>query len=672
VNLFGESQPALARLLDRALGHGFRLVVAELRTPAERAELVAWLKERAPDVRELDARGAFADNPLAALEQVNPPLTERTVVVVSGLETTERGAEGPRAGALQSLNVQRDTLVARHPCFWILALHPSLRAQAQAIAPDFLDFASLWLDAAPQGEASPMPMAPHRFEGRTAAWSPVPWAGIPASARALLDAAWEHAGRWERDTVLDLLARVRLAHGHDTRVMACVALVEAWLDILTEPAQALAERFQALAKDPNLAGPVQAVAWVGRAKACLRAGNLEGAAAAVAAAQALGDRLWWLEALAVETEVLVTRGELDVALHLAREVLLPGWAAERAEREVAIVQDHVASILLLQGEYAQAQELIEQEVLPAQRRLGDIMGLAQSHLHMALLLERRGALQQAARVVEEQVLPNLDPIEHSGKRAYALRVLAPLTERFGHREAALTVLREQVIPLYERVGDTVGLAYTMLEIARMHLRDGHLDEAKSRTDSASALLTGVGHTAALADAQALRADLADTQGAHGDALRLREQVVEAMSRMGGARDLALAQGRLADTLDACGQTARALELRTRMVLPTWERLGEPGQAHAVALKMARSLVRLHRPNEALQLLDNRLLPAYHAAGNEPALARAQFVAAVARANRNRGADRKHAARLLDAAIRVFERHRLPELEQARRLRRELG
>ncbi|MCB9542276.1 MAG: hypothetical protein H6703_07505, partial [Myxococcales bacterium] len=146
---------ALSRLLSRTLGQGFRLVICEVASPRRQHHVTDWL---APEVAALDGRLRTLDVTAIPRENLWQSLREaladepaedlpRLVLALHGFQQTGDPDRDNEEGLYRQLNVQRDLFVRDLPCFWVVFVHPYGSRRMQGIAPDFCDFASLWLKA---------------------------------------------------------------------------------------------------------------------------------------------------------------------------------------------------------------------------------------------------------------------------------------------------------------------------------------------------------------------------------------------------------------------------------------------------------------------------------------------------------------------------------------------
>ena len=133
---------ALARFLEQSLDHGFRLAIVEAASPADREAILADVAERVgPGLMRVDVDalpGADANLWQALREQIEGTQAPRCLVLW-GIESREQ-PDWPR-----QLNVQRDLFVRDIGVPWLLFIHPATRVPLLQEAPDFCDFAILWL-----------------------------------------------------------------------------------------------------------------------------------------------------------------------------------------------------------------------------------------------------------------------------------------------------------------------------------------------------------------------------------------------------------------------------------------------------------------------------------------------------------------------------------------------
>lgn len=212
-----DDQVRLVRLLDRTLGTGFKLMMWETPTLRDRAAAAAWMdallaarSAKAIPIDLVALLGRTEDsaprsvNVWQALKQFKPVenvTDRRTVLMLSGFEELMYHGDAGRSALLQQFNVQRDILVRDYPCWWLLLIHPASRQQWKAVAPDFCDFAALWIESplpsaergAASTEQSPRDAErPFSFGSASDSWPPELAAARNALAASRLDRTLDH------------------------------------------------------------------------------------------------------------------------------------------------------------------------------------------------------------------------------------------------------------------------------------------------------------------------------------------------------------------------------------------------------------------------------------------------------------------------------------------------
>ena len=232
-------------------------------------------------------------------------------------------------------------------------------------------------------------------------------------------------------------------------------------------------------------------------------------------------------------EVLQARGQLDEALRIRQEEVLPIFERLGDERSRALTLTQIAEVLQARGQLDEANRLLRQEVLPVYERLGDLRSKAVTMLHIANMLQARGQLDEALRVLQEEVLPVLERLGDVRTKAINLVKIAELLQKRGQLEEANRLLRQEVLPIVERLGDVHAKANALIRIIDNHRARGQLDEAHRL---------------------------------------LREEALPIFERLDDVRGKANTLGRIAAVLEARGQLDEALTIRSAETLPVYERL----------------------------------------------------------------------------------------------------
>ena len=234
--LFGErDRRALERLARRALAPRFKLAIIEVREPLEREAVLSHLRGVIAGKGGVIAGVDMGRLPGLNLwhelkERVDTSDLAHTVLALWGIEESEGGVDDERPPLFEQLNVQRDLFVRDLGCLWLLFLTPYASRRLQLVAPDFCDFALLWISVK---DAERDILQGHRPALLS---SPVMPAGFPKLKNQsheglyLLRDAWQAAGRLEEGKarrLLQLFAETVCRPSATTAVIA--GLIEAML-----------------------------------------------------------------------------------------------------------------------------------------------------------------------------------------------------------------------------------------------------------------------------------------------------------------------------------------------------------------------------------------------------------------------------------------------------------
>jgi len=548
-------------------GEGFKLAVVETLSPRDRESVVAWVRglcgELGARLVTLDLASLRGENLWAEMRERLGDLPHKAVLVLSGLETTER-REG-RPGLLGQLNVQRDILVRDFPVVWILLSHPSLRLQTLTKAPDFSDYVARWVEAVPPMTLEARRAANH--EGPTAV-PPLPLSGPASEEREILEGGWAALGRWNLDVARDALSRLGLRN-LDEETASGRTILEGWLLLRTENATHADEVFRTVV---NEGGPLGDVARLGRAQALHVQGRLKETRLLLAETFPEGE--WGLVAEIHRMDVTEDAGG-DTLTALLRRVTDP------VPLRMELLQRWAGRLTEL-GEWDAALEVLHGDVIAWSERVGDAHLRADAVTHVALLLERQGNLTEALRL-----------------------------------------RREEVAPVLEGLGDTLGQAMNLRGEARIFAEQGQQDRASAiLQDRVLPVVTGAGHQGARAVSLADQTFILSRQGRNDDALHIyQHEVLPVLREIGDTRNLAVALGNLAGFLTRLGRPEEAHRILTNEVLPVVRALGDPRDRALILAQVGGTWASLDRHQEALHLLENEVLPVLVRLGAEADQAR---------------------------------------------------
>lgn len=143
------------RFVERAIGHGFKLAVIEVAAPRDRNAIIQALGAVANSgvtgvaLDELPGENLWAE--------LRAGFAHARLLALWGLNDSNGLA---RDRLIRQLNVQRDLFVRDLPMPWVLFVHPAAAIELRMLAPDFCDFAIIWLNANPPGLPEGLSLSP--------------------------------------------------------------------------------------------------------------------------------------------------------------------------------------------------------------------------------------------------------------------------------------------------------------------------------------------------------------------------------------------------------------------------------------------------------------------------------------------------------------------------------
>ena len=178
-----------------------------------------------------------------------------------------------------------------------------------------------------------------------------------------------------------------------------------------------------------------------------------------------------------KADVLQARGELDEALRIRTEEVLPVFEELGDMRTLAVAKGRNADVLKAHGDLDEALRIWTEEVLPVFEELGDKRSLAVANGRIADVLEARGELDEALRIRTEEELPVYEALGDKRSRAVTKGQIADVLQTRGNLDEALQIRTEEELPVYKALGDKRALAVTKGKIADALQAHGDLDEA---------------------------------------------------------------------------------------------------------------------------------------------------------------------------------------------------
>lgn len=350
---------ALTRFLEQSLGHGFRLAIVEAGSFADREAILA-------DVAALLGGGLLrvavdrlpgAETNLWAALQEPFAVQESRCLALWGFEELAE-PDWP-----SQLNVQRDLFVRDFAVPWLLFIHPASRVRLMQQAPDFCDFAILWVrdERRSVGPATAIVQIQDDLPVSAPVTDPLLW-----QARAALEAA-----RYEE--VRDLLSRFDLQQSHEILERVQRGLLGAYLE-------------------RSLGHPATAEALVRDARNTL-------------ARLPASDEVDALER-AAEAEFALVLGKSgrhsEAEVVLRRSLPVVEQAVGREDPEYAAVLHNLALALTNQGKYFEAGRLFAEALALEERVVGRDSVFYGASLHaLARVLLAQGKYAEAERVLRD-------------------------------------------------------------------------------------------------------------------------------------------------------------------------------------------------------------------------------------------------------------------------------
>ena len=333
-----------------------------------------------------------------------------------------------------------------------------------------------------------------------------------------------------------------------------LVLAAAWLpEDEDRGARALAE-LRSMAQRGALPPAVWASALLRRASTLLSAPQVEDRRAEVAAlleeqASVAGGERAWAEGLGLRGVLLQAQGQPDEAL-LAFQEAGRAFGALGLARDQAITISQIADVLAARGQLDEAIRIYREEVLPVMERLGDAHSKAISMDKIAAVLRAQGQLDEALRIHQEEVLPVFERLGDARAKAVTMSKIADVHQALGQLDEANRIRKEEVLPVFERLGDVREKAFTMSKIADVHQARGQLDQAlRIRKEDVLPVFERLGDVRSKATTMSRIANVLQARGQLDQALRIRrEEVLPVYERLRLRRELLVEQANIATLL----------------------------------------------------------------------------------------------------------------------------
>ena len=194
------------------------------------------------------------------------------------------------------------------------------------------------------------------------------------------------------------------------------------------------------------------------------------------------------------------KAALDQALPLAQTLSDEGLAK-------AITFGRIADVLFARGDLDEALRIRREELLPVFENLGDVRSRAVTLGKIADIISARGEFDEALRIHREEQLPVYEKLGDVRERALTLGKIANVLYARGELDEALRIQLEDEHPIYEKLGDVRTLLVGRANVAVMLMKrqaSGDLAEAKALLNLAlleadRLRIPGAGHIRSLLD-----------------------------------------------------------------------------------------------------------------------------------------------------------------------------
>jgi tetratricopeptide (TPR) repeat protein len=321
--------------------------------------------------------------------------------------------------------------------------------------------------------------------------------------------------------------------------------IESFLQTQTEPDLASAHLLLEASRAYKVLG-----SWKHGKQAALEAASLfsaEGDSAhAAAAAAELADVLW-------------RTGELERAMQVLSQDVLPVYERLGDVRSKAVTMGQIADILQARGQLDEALRIRTEEELPVYERLGDVRSKAVTMSKIADILQARGQFDEALRIRTEEQLPVYERLGDVGAKAVTKGKIADILQGRGQLDEALRILTEEVQPAFERLGDVHARAVTMGKVADIVQARGQLDEALALHRERLPSLEKLGDQL---ESAAARYSIAKIMLQRGD--HLRGDYQQALKHLQQAFETSVQVGHAAWTAAIGSELARVLAMQQQL------------------------------------------------------------------------------------------------------------
>jgi tetratricopeptide (TPR) repeat protein len=164
-------------------------------------------------------------------------------------------------------------------------------------------------------------------------------------------------------------------------------------------------------------------------------------------------------------DILAARGELDEALRIRREELIPVFEKLGDLSGQALTLSKIADVLIQDGQTEEGLRICVADLLPIFEKLGDIRSRAVTLSQIAAVLRTHGQLDEAVRILRDDVLPVFEKLGDIRQCAVTLGQISNALMALGQLDEAVRILRDDLLPVFEKLGDIRHRAVTFAYLA---------------------------------------------------------------------------------------------------------------------------------------------------------------------------------------------------------------
>jgi tetratricopeptide (TPR) repeat protein len=162
---------------------------------------------------------------------------------------------------------------------------------------------------------------------------------------------------------------------------------------------------------------------------------------------------------------LISHGHTDDALRILQAEVEPTYKKIGDVRNLTVIRGKIADILQLRGQYGEALCIRQEEEIPIFEQSRDLRELAISKGKVADILRARGQADEALKLYREDVLPALLHLNDTREVAAIWTKIGQILYGLGEFDEAEHIFRTDVLPIYDLLADDKSRADTMGEIA---------------------------------------------------------------------------------------------------------------------------------------------------------------------------------------------------------------